>query len=206
MELDELRRQWQQPESAIPPVYAATELRELLVRRQSNLVEQMRRNTWWEAGIGLGLIAPALIWDAFTGRKSLDFFFAVAMCLITLVMVFYYYRVLAVLRQMAQTSGSVRGHLERLCGGLRQLLRFYYRFTLAVGPLMFVLLYGFKVMQELARPGGVRPSRLVAIGVLLAFFGGALQLGIVYLTRWWIQRLYGRHLDHLETQLRELNE
>jgi len=36
--------------------------------------------------------------------------------------------------------------------------------------------------------------------------GAVVQVGVVYFTRWYMQRLYGQHLDRLEGQLQELDE
>ena len=36
--------------------------------------------------------------------------------------------------------------------------------------------------------------------------GALLQVGTVYGTRWYLQRLYGQHLDRLEASLRELGD
>ena len=48
MELDDLRRQWQQPETTPPPVSPA-QLESLLVHHSISLIEKKRRNAWVEA-------------------------------------------------------------------------------------------------------------------------------------------------------------
>ena len=47
-------------------------------------------------------------------------------------------------------------------------------------------------------------NQLIVLNVLV--FGVVVQVGVVYFTRWYLQRLYGQHLDRLESQLRELDE
>ena len=49
MELDDLRRQWQQPEPAAPPLAPAA-LNHLLAQRSGGnlVIETMRRNAWLE--------------------------------------------------------------------------------------------------------------------------------------------------------------
>jgi hypothetical protein len=44
------------------------------------------------------------------------------------------------------------------------------------------------------------------IAVLAMVIGAACQAGVIYFTRWYLQRLYGQHLDRLEGQLRELDD
>ena len=41
---------------------------------------------------------------------------------------------------------------------------------------------------------------------MLLVFGALLQVAAVYGTRWYVQRLYGQHLDRLEGLLRELEQ
>ena len=49
----------------------------------------------------------------------------------------------------------MRGHLQRLAAGMRTLLRFYYRLTLALGPLMMLFNFGL-----LPGPGAGQPAPL----------------------------------------------
>lgn len=206
MELDDLRRQWQQPEKAAPPAITPAELHALLRRQRGGLIEKMRRNTYWEASVASVLVVPTLLIFLAYNHGPLAMLYAGALSLLTAIMAYYYYKVIRLLRRLAENTGSVRGHLERLYAGLRQLLRFYYRLTLATMPGAMLLIYGFFVGKELLRPDGFRTSLLAEVGVGLLLLGAVLQTGVVYATRWWMQRLYGQHLDRLEGQLRELDE
>ena len=42
------------------------------------------------------------------------------------------------------------------------------------------------------------------LGVTYVAFGVVIYLGMQAFTRWYLQRLYGRHLDRLEASLHEL--
>ena len=206
MELDDLRRQWRQPEPTAPPTIAPAELRAMLSRQRGGLIDKMRRNTYWEVGVAMVLVVPTLVVFLVKNRGPLVILYTSALVALTLAMAYYYCQIIRLLRQLSETTGSVRGHLARLYAGLRQLLRFYYRLTLATAPGMLLLLYGFFVGKEWLRPGGFRAGLLAGVGAGLLLFGAVLQVGVVYGTRWWMQRLYGQHLDRLEGQLRELDE
>ncbi|GAB3579824.1 hypothetical protein [Hymenobacter daeguensis] len=204
MELDDLRRQWQQPEPAAPPLDQAA-LSHLLAQRSDGLVEKMRRNARWEtAYVALIAVAmPLLIGfaDNFLERAEV-----VSLFLLALVMLGYYYRKLKMLRQMTQPDGHVLGNLRRLCAGLRSMLRFNYRLTLGTAPAALLLVYEYVVGKELSRPGGVRTALLLGLGAALLAVGLLLQWAVVRAARWYLQRLYGQHLDRLEASLRELDE
>ncbi len=204
MELNDLRRQWQQPEPSAAAL-SAIQLRALLARQRDNLADKMRRNARWEmalavlmAGLMLGgfVLLPKAVYRLYTGFSLL----------LMLVLVYYYYRLLAMLRQMDQPGSSVRRHLTQLCAGLRQMLRFNYKLTLWVLPWTLILIYGFFTGQLLAGKAKYSWQAWAVAGGVLLVLGAVVQVGVVYFTRWYMQRLYGQHLDRLEGQLHELDE
>lgn len=204
MELDELRRQWLQPEPAPPPLSPA-ELNGLLHQRSDGLVDRMRRNARLETAFS-ALVAAAMPVAFFLTSNVLYRVQAVAMFLLALVMLGYYFRKLAMLQRMTRPDVDVRDNLRQLCAGLRSMLEFMYRLTLASGPLSLLLMYGFVVGRELARPAGPRSGLLLGLAGALLFFGVLLQWFAIKATRWYLQRLYGQHLDRLEGLLQELEE
>lgn len=205
MELDDLRRQWQQPEPTLPPVSPA-ELRGLLTRKTGGLVEKMRRNTWYEAALTLLITAAVPFHAWYSGGRALQLLLAAALLLLSGILLVNYYQQLQLLRRMEHPEIHVRAHLGALCAGLRSRLRFYYRLTLATAPLMLLLLMGFQVGKELAQPGPFHWKFILLLAGAYAVMGGLVQVGVAYLTRWYLQRLYGQHLDRLEASLRELDE
>jgi hypothetical protein len=213
MELDDLRRQWQQPENT-PPVGPA-ELGNMLTRNAGGLVEKMRRNTWFEL-IATAMVAagvPVYLWYnwGFTWRLrytvawTSHLLLAGLLLIMSVVVVVHYRRQLQLLRQMAHPETQVRTHLGALCAGLRRQLRFYYRLSLASAPATLVLLFTFS-MSQLLRAHLLRWQTVAGTAVSFVVVGVVVQIGTVYLTRWFLHRFYGRHLDRLEASLRELDE
>lgn len=206
MELDDLRHQWQQPESAGAPAVSPAQLDSLLTHRSTGLVEKMRRNTWFEFFFSLGVVALALFYLIVWSKEVFFQVFAVMLVLLAVGILYYYRLQLRLLRRMTHAEVHVRAHLSALCAGLRQLLWFYYRLTLTSLPLALLIDLGFFVDKALARPGPFRWGRLgLFVGAMLVV-GALAQIGVVYATRWYLQRLYGQHLDRLEANLRELSE
>ncbi|TGE25599.1 hypothetical protein E5K00_10540 [Hymenobacter aquaticus] len=203
MELDDLRRRWQQPTPGTPPALPEPALHELLSRQSGTLVARMRRNARAELAFTvlmmLGLGGFLLYAD-----KAFYQMYAVFMLLLSAAMLYYYYHKLGLLRQMDSVEGNVQGHLQRLTANLRRLLSYYYRLTLFSGPWALLLLLGFQVGQELARPEPFRWTRMGITAGAYLVLGAVLQVLAVYGTRWYMQRLYGQHLDRLEAALREL--
>jgi hypothetical protein len=204
MDLNDLRRHWQQPEPAAAAISAA-QLRELLARQRGGLVEKMRRNARWEMALA-ALFAGLLLVGLTQAQKAISQLYEGFTLLLMLVLLYYYYRLLAMLRQIEEPGSSVRSHLTQLCAGLRRMFRFNYKLTIWVLPYMMLLIYGFFTGRLLAGKATYTWQTLALAGGLLLMLGAVLQVGIVYVTRWYMQRLYGQHLDRLEGQLHELEE
>lgn len=204
MELNDLRRHWQQPESSAAAL-SATQLRELLARQRDNLADKMRRNARWEMALAI-LMAGLMLGGFVLLHKAVYQLYTGFSLLLMLVLIYYYYRLLAMLRQMDEPGSSVRRHLAQLCAGLRQMLRFNYKLTLWVLPWTLILIYGFFTGQLLAGKAKYSWQIWALAGGILLVLGAVVQVGVVYFTRWYMQRLYGQHLDRLEGQLHELDE
>jgi hypothetical protein len=202
MELDDLRRQWQRPQPATdPPALNTTELRQLLAQQSGSIITRLRRNAKIEVAInyallplavGLAWLAPVLWVRLFGGLLGL----------VALVCIFYFHRKLGLLRSMSDPAGDLRGHLLRLTSGLRALIRFYYRLTLAMIPLTLLLMGIMSVTSVLAV---VTPTKIWLLAALLTALGCVIYLPIAHSTRRYLHWLYGQHLDRLEGQLRELD-
>ena len=206
MELDDLRRQWQQPAPADAPApLDAAALTRLLSRQSDGIVERLRRSARLELYINFGVLpgslALALLGPQFWLRVS-----GWVLAAISAVCIGYLYRKLHLLRRMDDPAGDLRAHLRRLVSGLRALIRFYYRFTLAMLPLAGVVEV---LMAASELKHGIRftslPGIVLTIG-LVVVLPGLLYLPVAATTRRYLQHLYGRHLDRLEASLRELDE
>ncbi|RZK95752.1 MAG: hypothetical protein EOO62_29805 [Hymenobacter sp.] len=203
MELDDLRRQWQQapPAPQVPPA----ELRHLLKQQSTSTIAKMRRNTWNEITVAV-LTVLASFGLLLSHKGPVSTLYTALLVLIVAVMVGYYILQISLLQQLARTDSNVRGHLREVCASLRRLLRFNDKLTLWTGPATWVVLIGYYVWRELsqvAEPRWVKLGWVVGSSLVL---GAGLQFGLLKLNRWWSQYRYGRYLDRLEGQLRELDE
>lgn len=203
MELDDLRRQWRQTETIkAPPTLSAPELTRLVARQSGSVVEQLRRNARLELGVNYGLLAASLALVALAPALWLRLFSGL-LALVALVCIYYFYRKLGLLRSMDNPAGDLRAHLMSITEGLRALIQFYYRFTLAMIPvasLLIALLAIFKAFGEFT------VHKLALVLGILVVQGLVLYWPASRATAWYLQKLYGQYLDRLEGQLRELND
>lgn len=208
MELDDLRRQWQQPNLAeTPPALDNAALTRLLARGSGSPIAKMRRNAWLEIGFVVVCLVGC-IGIAAMARDAYYLFSAAWLGLICLLSGFYYHRKLSVLRSLGDVGGrAVREQVAQQLRSLRSLVQLYYRATLWSVPaslMVSIVFVGGRMVQTTAGP-----KLLVSLGVLgLAYvlMGTLTYFGIRLATRWYLQRLYGQHLDRLEASLRELGD
>lgn len=201
MELNDLRRQWREPEPAKPSAtLTTTELTQLVARQSGSIVAKMRRNAQWELGFNYAVLLPSL---AVAGLASALWLRLVGglLALLAVVCIYYFYRKLGLLHRLDDPTDDLRGHLGRITQGLRALVQFYYRLTLATIPVT-MLLCGLMALHEL--PKLRAPWQQVLMMVAMQVLGALLYLPIKHTTAQYLQRLYGQHLDRLEGQLHEL--
>ncbi len=203
MQLEDLRQNWLNPTEWSAPINSV-QLEKLLASRPG-LVDKMRRSARWETAFTAVLVLASPF--ALYGAETLIYrIYAVIMMALGVGLLYYYYRMLGMLNRMRRVEGNVRGHLKRLAAGLRALLRFYYRLTLVIGPLMMTMNFCYFLGMELGRPGPLRWKFLFIMAGVLLVLGMLVQVLAVYGTRWYVQRLYGQHLDRLEANLAELED
>ncbi|MBF9236737.1 hypothetical protein I2I05_04955 [Hymenobacter sp. BT683] len=207
MELDDLRRQWQQPAPAeAPPALDTAALTQLLARGSRNPVSRMRRNVWFEMGFMAVCLLGSLVVLPFTTEAFTQALLGwlIVLCVFS---GFYYRRKLAVLRCLSDSSGALRDYVARQLASLRRLVQLYYQVTMWSLPVSFgigLVFIAAKLMQKLEGQ-----KLLLSMGILLGIYiavGVLTFFGLRWFTRLYLQRLYGRHLDRLEASLHELRD
>jgi hypothetical protein len=202
MELDDLRHQWQQPGPTMPAALNKAALAQLLAQQSSSILVKLRRNARLELAINYAILPVAV---AVAGWAPVLWvrLFGGLLALLAGVCIYYFYRKLGLLREMDNLTDDLRGHLRRVTQGLRALIRFYYRLTLAMIPVT-MLLNVVMVLSELRGPATLLKISII-VGLLLVL-SILMYFPVAKATTWYLQRLYGQHLDRLEGQLHELDE
>ncbi len=206
MELDDLRRQWQQPVPDGGPVpLDAKALTQLLARQSDGIIDKLRRSARLELYTNFALVLGALALAWWGAQLWLRVFGGVLVA-IGVVCIGYLFRKLHLLRRMDNPVGDLRAHLQQLAKGLRALIRFYYRLTLAMLPVagvVNVLMVVSTARREIELTSGFGVLVMVGMVVVLP---ALLYLPVAAVTKKYLQRLYGQHLDRLEASLRELGD
>jgi hypothetical protein len=206
MELDQLKSIWQKEPS---PSKGSEHMLPMLNRRSNNPIARMKRNLLFE------LIAVVLLYGftiiyyaiAFRGRLSEVSWFMIA---IALFFVIYYYRKNKLLNEMECVSCQVKSNLERQVITLEKYIRFYLIAGTALIPLtilffsiiLYVKLPAIPISVFFPRKNyplwetGIAWIVLILISTVLAF----------YLNKWYVRKLYGKHVQKLKALLAEMEE
>jgi hypothetical protein len=210
MELESLKYIWRSLEAPAAPEPDRRAMAALLHRRSQGLVGQMRRNLIGEAILLLAAYIPAIMVYVveFDGRLS-----AIAWMFAGVAVIFfgYYYRKYRLLADMQCPSCHVRSNLARQVATLQRYTRFYLVAGTGMIPVTYVLSW-LIIRWKLTGTRGLTPDMIRGIhpGPWWAspiFWFAALvpfTIAVYFLNRWYINRLYGRHIKKLQEFLREM--
>jgi hypothetical protein len=208
MELDQLKSIWQN-ESSLQQKQDE-ELRLLLNKPSNSPVAKMKKNLFME--LVLVLVTYSLIilyyYFAFSGKLWEISLFMLGIALIFIV---YYYRKNKLLNQMQCLNCQVKSNLERQVKVLEQYVRIYLIAGTLVVPLaffFFVVIIYYKIpipaRQSIFFEGPDNPLwKAVLVWIIVTT---ALTLLIYFLNKWYVQKLYGRHIQKLKEMLYEMGD
>ncbi|HEY4061902.1 MAG TPA: hypothetical protein VGM30_08370 [Puia sp.] len=182
----------------------------LLQRRSRGPVARMRRNLVAELVLIVVTYTPAILfyWIDFGGRLA-----SIGWMLLSLMVFYggYFYRKNLLLQQMQCVQCEVRSNLQRQLHTLTKYVRFYLLAGTLLLPAMVLLAWFIIRWQLPSVPGSALFYRLeyphwwsrpLFWVFLLAPFTGVSY----YFNKWYVNKLYGRHIKKLQELLQEMNE
>lgn len=205
MELDSLKSVWQQEQSApvIARQNADAEILKMTGRKSQSPVARMLRN------MGRELLAVLIIYNltiAYYVFENGSRYWLIVLLLILLEVFFavYYYRTSKLLKAIQCIQCEVSSSLRRQVRTLEKYIRFYFIAGTVATPVAYFLT-GLIVLHSSSK--GISLSRY-SIGFYAVFIGIGLVITLlVYLlNKWYVHKLYGRHLEKLQRLLNEIEE
>ena len=202
MELETLKTLWQEQETPSLAESSGEQLLALLQRRSGGPIARMRRNLRLEVVLMIVAYIPCIVfyWLAFDGKMAgVSWLFVGAL----LFFYVYYYRKNQLLKKMQCVSCEVRSNLAGQLKTLRRYIRFYFWASTLIVPVMVFIAFEIALRgRDLDQPpfnwGRGLPLLLALIAVTTTI--------IYYFNRWYINKLYGRHIRKLQELLREMDE
>lgn len=202
MEIEELKDIWRKQSEAFTPK-DETELANMLKGKSTSIIARLKRSVWFELIFtfvaGLALLGYALTlpvgWLKWTSISIVVLF-----CLYT----FYYFKKLTMLNRF-DANDNLKVSLSRLIANLKSYLRFYKRSYAVLYPVFFFLGLFFTALEQGKEHFINRVTRTDTL-IYLVVFAVVFFFASTSLTRWYLKKLYGNHLDNLQAVLRELGQ
>jgi hypothetical protein len=208
MELDDLRRQWQQPVPGDGPARLdAAAWAQLVDRGTQNAVAKLRRNAWLELGATVAclLLSCAALFYVEKPRNQVMLVWLIILCLVSVVS--YHRLLLRGLQRLGPADATVREHLAQQLAGVRRIIRLSYLSGLWTLPVSFGIGFFFSLSSITAKYSGTHLFKQVGLLVVSTGIAGFMAYLLMrWVARKYFQDLYGQHLDRLEANLRELSD
>jgi hypothetical protein len=203
MEIEDLKTIWKKQSEGFQHKEKA-ELATMLRGRSTSIISRLKRNVWLEliftftgavalVAYASTLPAGALKWTSIT----IPVFF----CIYSL----YYVKKLRLLHRFDPGGENLRASLENLVRDLRGYLKFYRRSYAILYPVYLFLALLFSAIERGA-DGFARLLTKADVMIPLVLGVGLFFVGSTWLTSWYLQKLYGKHLQKLEAMLREIGD
>lgn len=210
MELDELKNKLNQQLETDHLQRTEADIAALLKKKAHSVLSKIRRSLWFEIVFCIAFTA-LLIYIAIAGKyQSLRIYsgiFSVIMVLITGVMFF-------LLKKINLASGSnlpIRENLQNIVVLMDEFIRRYFQFCIVLLPACIILsaylqIHEKETIVEMdALLHKIRPQQSNKLLVTLLYLVGSF-VGLYYLTKWYLKKLYGNFVAQLKDYIRELEE
>jgi len=201
MELDDLKSIWKQDRPGFEPK-KEEEIASMIKGRSNSIINKLKRSVWFEliftivCGVGLGICAlmlesGALMWTI------------ISLIVLFVSYLFYYVKKLLLLNQFNSSQENLKNSLQHLFDRLNTYLTFYKRSYAILYPVYFCLGLLFGALEKGLDDFLYRLSQPKTI-ILLILLAGVFFLCTIWITNWYLRKLYGNHLDKLRELLQEL--
>ncbi len=209
MELDTLKYIWKQATENPARQQSNEQILEILKKKSMRPVAKMKRNLLYELIFAVLLYAPlfAYYFFGFEGKLTEPAWLLIIILGIFLV---YYYRKNKLLDSMLVADSQIKVQLEMQLLTLEKYLRFYLmaRILIPVSTLFLGAVMYWKLPPP-AKPNlfYLSPENplwqvvLLWLGIL-----GVLTVLVYFADRWYVHRVYGRHIRKLRQLIAEMNE
>lgn len=202
MELNELKDIWKKTGSDFQPKPEA-ELALMLRGNSKSVVAKLKRSVWFEL-IFTFVSGVALLLYALTLPGGSLKWISVSILVMLVAYSVYYIKKLMVLNRFNNADENLKASLTNLIETLISYLRFYKLSYTILYPVYFVLALVFvgleRGIDELLNLMS-KAQTIINLIVVAAIF----YISSTWFVKWYLKKLYGRHVDKLTDLLNDLN-
>ena len=203
MELDELKSIWKNNAPGFQSK-DESEIALMLKKQSTSIIEKLKRSVWFEL-IFTTMGGIALLVYALTISHGVLKWFSVSALILFVGYLFYYGKKLMLLNRYGMANENIKSNLELLVNNLDSYLKFYKRSYTILYPICFCLMLLFIGLERGADEfitAITKPEKIVTLILLAVFF----FFCSTWLTKWFLKKLYGNHVEKLKCLLRDLEQ
>ena len=210
-EFDNLSDAWEKMDSSTNADLAVMIEKTLAKSKEPNTVfTKLKRSFCFEIISGF-IISPPLIVFALYDRSSLfGSVFLLSIGILFLTLVSYYLIKFQKIRSINLIGSDLKGSLTELINKTERFIVFYRNINLYLGLILIIpsMIYGFQL-------GAGDPSALNSISIVsihpitwlfIAIFLAGFIVAYLFFIKFYVKRMYGRHVDKLKAQLSHLTD
>jgi hypothetical protein len=200
MELEDLKSIWKNSETDFL-LKGEAEIASMLTKKSLSIVDKLKRNVWFELLITLAASIALLIYAMqLSGALKWTSISIILMCLGYTV---YYIKKLVLLSRFNPATENIRSNLTSLVENLTGYLKFYKRSYTVLYPIYFcvgLVFGGLERGTDRFFETLLTPTTILSIVIIAGLFYFLSKK----FTNWYLNKLYGNHLNKLESLLDEL--
>jgi Flp pilus assembly protein TadB len=206
MELEQLKDMWKEQDQVSSPI----DFQPILGKKSKSPIAIMKRHLNFELFfvlVSYGLVI-AFYLIAFSGRFAVV---AGMYIVIGLLFCLYYYKKYRLLNDMECMACQVKSNLGQQVKTLERYVRFYWLAGTAILPIIMIFFYWFE--YTFLSPGGAHifmlPSETVSMPASLGNLAIWITIATIagyYVNRWYVKKLYGKHIDKLKQMLLQMED
>jgi uncharacterized membrane protein len=203
MDIEKLKGTWKKYTSELKEKESkgTAELRDILRQKSQQSLKKLQKNFLIEAGVNIAAI-PVLfiiVVNYLEVVEPLKYYMSAFLVFLLILFLGFLYRSYLRIYRHEHFRLSLEKKLEEQIASLRNFMRIYEQITYVM---YFVALIFGLLITTLDDPTDLFYKSALAIGVGLAVFFAAIRP----LTKYYLKRLYGKHLASLRHYLEELKE
>lgn len=205
MELEQLKNIWTRETG--PQDKKDEYLLSLLNKPSNSPIAQMKRNLRSELIAVIILYASTVVYYFFAFHgKMIELSWV--MLVLGALFVIYLYRKNKLLNSMQCVACRVKSNLELQLGTLEKYVRFYliagtlaFPITMLIVGYVVLVLYPERLHTPVVQPAHLQRMAFIYIATMLA-----LSVAVFFVNKWYVNRLYGRHIKKLREILNEMKD
>jgi len=200
MELENLKTIWNSTPSF--PSKDEGEIASMLTKTSQSVVNKLKRNVWLEMVFTLATGIALLVYAIMLENGSLKWT-SVSLLAMFILYSIYNTKKLLLLSRFDPGKSNLTHTLETLVDNLTGYLKFYKRSYAILYPAYFILMLLFALLErgtdEFVRVLSKPEIILYLVGTGVLFF-----ICSIWLTGWYLRKMYGDHLQKLKELLQDL--